>query len=142
MKQIQFEITTNPLEADLKTIDTGIAHYNQSRIGKQKYVPIGCFARIDHQVIGGISGNLFWNYLYIDIMWIHENYRKQGIGSKLIEKIERLSIKNEIYRSHLCTASFQAVEFYEKCGYTIFGKLEDMPEGETEFYLYKRLRPL
>ena len=40
-------------------------------------------------------------------------------------------IDRGICRSHLCTASFQSLRFYEKCGYPVFGKLDDMPGGET-----------
>ena len=74
-------------------------------------------------------------------MWINENYRRKGLGKKLITEIENLAIENGIFRNHLCTASFQSVGFYEKCEYAIFGKLDDMPEGETEYYLHKKLKP-
>jgi len=141
MKNIQIIATTNPEEEDKKIIDLGIDEYNLKRIGEQKYIPIASFAKENDQTIGGITGNLFWNYLYIDLMWIHETYRGKGIGRKLITAVENLAKENGIYRSHLCTASFQSLGFYEKCGYSIFGKLDDMPEGETEYYLYKKLTP-
>ena len=140
MEEIKIEAGINPSEVDIKIIDNGIDQYNDSKIGKQKNISVGSFARLGDKTIGGITGNLFWNYLYIDIMWIDERYRKSGIGRRLIEKIEQLSIENGIYRSHLCTASFQSVGFYEKCGYKVFGRLDNMPEGETEYYLYKRLK--
>lgn len=139
MEAIEFTATTNPKDEEIKIIDEGITEYNLQKNGQQKYIPIASFARVSNKVIGGITGNLFWNYLYIDLMWIDKNYRKKGIGRKLIKEIEKLSIENGIFRSHLCTASFQSREFYEKCGYTVFGKLDDMPEGETEYYLYKKL---
>lgn len=141
MKDIEIQAQIDPRDEDLKIIDEGIDRYNLEKIGEQKYISVGSFARKNGKMIGGICGNLFWNYLYIDMMWIEESHRKTGIGRQLIEAIEKLSIEHGIYRSHLCTASFQSVGFYEKCGYKIFGQLEDMPQGETEYYLYKRLSP-
>ena len=141
MGNINISSTTNPREDEIKIIDDGITEYNYKKIGHQKYIPVASFARFDDKIIGGITGNLFWNYLYIDLMWLDEKYRGKGIGRKLIDKIEKLSIENGIFRSHLDTASFQSLEFYKKCGYSVFGKLDDMPEGETEYYLYKKLQP-
>jgi hypothetical protein len=37
------------------------------------------------------------------------------------------------------THSFQARPFYEKCGYKVFGTLEDYPPGHAKFFLRKRL---
>ena len=140
METIRIEAKINPNNEEKKIIDQGITTYNLQKIGEQKYIPVASFAKIDNKIIGGITGDLFWNYLYIDLMWIEEGYRKQGIGKKLIKEIECLAVDNGIYRSHLCTASFQSLEFYKKCDYTIFGKLDDMPEGETEYYLFKKLK--
>lgn len=142
MDTIQITATTNPQNDDMKIIDQGILEYNLQKIGRQKYTPIASFAKIEDQIIGGITGNLFWNYLYIDLMWIHEDHRGKGTGRRLIDAVENLAVENGIFRSHLCTASFQSLGFYEKCGYAIFGKLDDMPEGETEYFLYKKLKPL
>jgi len=41
--------------------------------------------------------------------------------------------------SHLDTFDFQAKGFYEKLGYTVFGVLEDCPEGHNRYYMSKKL---
>ena len=140
MSKIEIEALVNPSKEDCKIIDDGITQYNIQQIGKQKYIPVGSFARKGDKVIGGITGNMYWNYLFIDLMWIEDEYRGQGIGKQLIDEFEKLSIKHGIYKSHLYTASFQSLDFYKKCGYSVVGQLEDMPEGETEYMLYKRLQ--
>ena len=142
MDTIQITATTEPKPEDTKIIDQGIAEYNLQKIGPQKYTPVASFAKKDGKIIGGITGNLFWNYLYVDLMWIHEDHRGKGTGRRLIDAVEKLAVENGIFRSHLCTASFQSLGFYQKCGYSVIGKLDDMPEGETEYYLFKRLKPL
>jgi len=40
---------------------------------------------------------------------------------------------------HLDTLSFQALPFYQKHGYAVFGALENHPVGHTRYFLKKKL---
>ena len=40
----------------------------------------------------------------------------------------------------LDTFSFQARGFYEKLGYTVFGRIDDYPPGQSRFWLRKHLQ--
>lgn len=66
------------------------------------------------------------NVLYIDILWVNENYRHQGLGSKLLEYVEDTAKAKGCYLIHLDTFDFQAKDFYLKHGYEIFGTLKDL----------------
>lgn len=33
-----------------------------------------------------------WNVVYVDILWVDESYRKQGLGTKLLDEIERIAV--------------------------------------------------
>jgi GNAT superfamily N-acetyltransferase len=145
MNDIEIQATVNPDSGDVKIINDGIIEYNKSKVGPQRNVAVGCFAREGDDVIGGITGNLFWNYLYIDIMWIDEKYRRNGIGRQLIEKIERLSVDNGISRSHqwislstetVCTGFFR-VEFgksYRKTRLTGLSNSSVRLSSECKFF--------
>lgn len=92
------------------------------------------------KVIGGLIGYVDWGrWLYIDVIWVDANYRKRGIGQYLIEVAEQKAIKKRIKRARLYTFDFQALSFYKKLGYTVYGELEDFPEGHTAYYLKKVL---
>jgi hypothetical protein len=41
--------------------------------------------------------------------------------------------------SHTETADFQALDFYLKSGYEVFGKLEGKPKGTTWYFIKKVL---
>ena len=91
-------------------------------------------------IIAGCVAKMYcWNVLYIDILWVDEHYRKQGLGSVLLKAVEQTAEEKGCYLVHLDTFDFQAKEFYEKYGYTLFGTLEDCPEGHCRYYLKKQL---
>ena len=89
-------------------------------------------------LIGGMNGGMAWGWLYVSHLWIESRMRGKGLGADLLARGEHLARQYGMYGAHLTTASFQARGFYEKQGYSVFGELEDMPPGETLFYMKKR----
>lgn len=81
--------------------------------------------------VGGIHGDMYWDWLYIDTLWVDEKYRGKGVGSQLLDDLERLAISKGVFGGHLETTDFQALEFYKKKGYKVFGELNDKPIGHT-----------
>jgi GNAT superfamily N-acetyltransferase len=92
------------------------------------------------EVIGGIHGELVWEWLYIQSLWVDESHRGRGIGARLLAAIEAAAVAKGFTRSHLETTDFQALEFYLRHGYEVFGKLEGKPAGATWYYIKKDLR--
>lgn len=89
-------------------------------------------------LIGGLNGGMAWGWLYVSHLWIQTPMRGMGLGAELMARGEQLARHYGMRGAHLTTASFQARGFYEKQGYSVFGELEDMPPGETLFYMKKR----
>ena len=102
---------------------------------------IEIYAEVKPQkLVGGLIGYIDWGWwLYIDTIWVDADYRKKGIGHYLVTSAEQKAKNKGIKRAKLCTFDFQALLFYEKLGYTVYGKLEDFPEGHTLYYLKKLL---
>jgi ribosomal protein S18 acetylase RimI-like enzyme len=91
------------------------------------------------KIVGGITGNAFWDHLHIDFLWVDQNIRGKGYGSKLLNNMEEFAIEKGCKLIYLDTFSFQAPEFYKKNGYEVFGILEDHPKGFNQYFLQKRL---
>jgi ribosomal protein S18 acetylase RimI-like enzyme len=102
---------------------------------------IEIYAEVKPQkLVGGLISYIDWGrWLYIDNIWINVEYRKKGIGQYLVTSAEQKAKTKGIKRARLCTFDFQALSFYQKLGYTVYGKLEDYPEGHTLYYLKKIL---
>ncbi|MCL2407141.1 MAG: GNAT family N-acetyltransferase [Defluviitaleaceae bacterium] len=92
------------------------------------------------EIIGGILSEVYcWNILCIDVLWVKDEHRNKGYASILINSVEDEARKIGCSISHLDTFDFQAKGLYEKLGYTVFGVLEDCPEGHNRYYMSKKL---
>ena len=78
-------------------------------------------------------------YIYIDALWVKEEYRNTKIGSQLLTEIEETAKEYDCHMVHLDTFDFQAKDFYIKQGYDIYGVLDDCPEGHKRYYMKKSI---
>src|SRR5271169_5672431 len=92
-----------------------------------------------NKVVGGLIGETYWGWLYIDSLWISEKLRRKNFGKTLIEKAESEARKRGVRNAFVNSFSFQAPGFYRKLGYREFGKLTDFPKGHTRHWLQKAL---
>ena len=91
-------------------------------------------------IIAGCTGYIYyWGCMYIDDMWVDENYRRQGLGSQALQAVEKAAETKGCHLIFLGTWDFQARPYYEKHGYTVFSTLKDNPKGHEDYELYKRL---
>ena len=137
------ETSDAPDPAELEALSRGLRHYNLSRLGPDafnNYAEIAVFARAeDGAILGGITGELMWEWLYIRIFWVSEAMRGQGIGSQLLRTIEQAALTRGFRHAHLETTSFQALDFYRKHGYQVFGEINNKPTGHHWYFLQKAL---
>lgn len=93
----------------------------------------------DGNVIGGILCNTFCKCMYIDVLWIDDNYRKKGFEKELVIKAEKIAKENGCVFAHTCTFSYQSPGFYKTLGYEVFGIIDDYPDNIKQYFLKKKL---
>ena len=94
----------------------------------------------DGKILAGIIVRMYcWRCIYIDTFWIDESMRCEGLGTLLLEEVERVAKENGSHLIHLDTFDFQAKDFYLAHGYSVFGELEDCPKGHTRYFMSKVL---
>lgn len=92
------------------------------------------------EIVGGITGKMNFNRCHISGLAIQKASQGGGYGVLLMEKAEEVAIDIGATIITVSTQDFQAREFYERLGYSVFGALEDCPfEGTTKFYMSKRI---
>jgi len=93
----------------------------------------------DNQFVGAVHGTITEDSMYIGWLVVKEKYKGQGIGSNLMQKMEKVAKEQNIYSIHLGTTGFQARKFYEKLGYKIFLIKENDPKGYNTYSMAKKL---
>jgi GNAT superfamily N-acetyltransferase len=123
-----------------EAIGGGINTYNTQHAGDDHAKRLCYVLRgANQQVIGGIIGVTYWNWLYIELLFIPEALRSKGYGRQLMQQAEEEARQRGAQHAYLDTFSFQAPEFYAKLGYRVFGELADFPLGQTRYFMTKEL---
>lgn len=139
MKNYVMDKSTNE-EANI--VNQGIVEYNSSKVPFTQEPAFISVNRVikgpDGEILAGINSELYcWNVLYIDILWVKDEFRQNGYGSVLLNEIEKIAKEKGCRLIHLDTFDFQAKDFYLKHGYEIFGVLEGCPAEHKRYYLKK-----
>ncbi|WP_447835097.1 GNAT family N-acetyltransferase [Aeromonas salmonicida] len=127
-----------PQDEELDALRIGLSGYNTAQAGTHLRERIASFIKDEQgKVLGGIVADIKWGWLHVDWLWIDEGIRKDGWGARLLATMEQYASDKGITKVHLETTSFQALPFYQKQGYTVFGELPDMPPGHITYFLKK-----
>ena len=126
---------------EIEYIDSTLGDFNKTQVqytSKMDFIPLNYHIKDDKgKIIAGINAFSCWQMVYISEFWVDAVYRKQGIGSCLINKIEEEAKSKGATASHADTFDWQAKDFYLKHGYEIFGTIENCPPGHRRFFLKK-----
>lgn len=69
-------------------------------------------------IIGSISGYCEAGVVYVGSLIVDKNYRKQGVGEKLMEEVVNFGKQSKAHKIWLTTGkNWQAVNFYEAIGF-------------------------
>ena len=132
--------TSDSISADERAaVIGGLVEFNVAQTGTEHrdYRELYVLARRDGELIGGLLGSTHWNWLFISHLWLAESARRSGVGRQLIEAAEQEAARRGCAHVHCDTFDFQALGFYQKLGFEIFGQLENYPPGHTRYYLQK-----
>lgn len=128
-------------ENDAEYIDDKLVEYNWSQVpAVHDFEPIGRKIQGDNDepLAAGFAGVNFWNIAFVEMLWVDEPHRNQGVGSSLLSDIEWEAKKNGACIM-LIDARDWNVDFFQKLGYTVYCTLDDYPNGYRKYKLLKRL---
>lgn len=134
----------NANDADKKVIREGIFAFNKGILGRGMLEKTFSVLLKDesNNIHGGILAYFDSESVFIDILWVDENSRHQGHGSKLLRAAENEACKLGCRYSTLDTWSFQAEEFYLKNGYERLGEIKNYYLHHSKIFLRKKLEGL
>ena len=122
-----------PSEADVRFVEEQLVAYNIATTSYNDYRPLAVFARDDGGTIrAGLTGFTWGGALKIEYLWVAEELRGQGYGSRLMLAAEQEALSRDCHLAVVDTHSFQAPHFYPKLGYVQCGLFEGWPVGHTD----------
>lgn len=93
----------------------------------------------DGKTIAGIVAGSTYDSLEIDYLFVDEEYRRNGLGTKLMKHVEDLAKSNGIKTILVNTYSFQAPEFYKKLGYKEMFVVDPCYKDYKQYFFIKKL---
>jgi GNAT superfamily N-acetyltransferase len=128
--------------ADVETILSGLRAANLrwiEPVREWERRDVGVVARRAGRMVAGATGQTAWAWLYIGRLWVAEELRGAGLGTRIVRRLESEAKARGCTGAWLDTFDFQAKPFYEKLGYRLFGELADFPPGHARHFLWRPL---
>ncbi len=115
---MNIEFTSTPASEDIDFLTQKI---NQETAEFGEAHPFAFFIRDErNQIIAGCNGSVIFGSIYTDQLWVHPNYRKNGLGHQLMEAVHDYGRRSGCSMATVATMSFQGAKtFYEKLGYVV-----------------------
>ena len=95
------------------------------------------------EIYGSVVGYTVLDYNFysngmIEMLYVHPDYRRQGVGTELIKHIESICKTEKLFTStNQSNLAMQGL--MNKRGYVSSGFIENLDEGDPEIVYFKRL---
>ncbi|MFJ4683409.1 GNAT family N-acetyltransferase [Streptomyces sp. NPDC088789] len=127
-------------EALQQRLDDELTAYNNQAAGTD--VPDELSVSVtdeDGELIGGLTGWIWGTLGGVDMLWVREDRRNEGWGSRLMRAAEEEAVRRGCTDMTVSTYTFQAPDFYLRRGYRETGRMDGVPGGHQDIYFHKTL---
>jgi SAM-dependent methyltransferase/GNAT superfamily N-acetyltransferase len=134
------QVEDEPDLRDLAFLEERLYEYNVSRTGADGGRWLTILRRDDGQaIVAGLHGWTWGDCFYVQSLWVHEDLRRQGWGTRLLRAAEAEATARGCRRALLWTLDYQAPSFYQRLGYQVIGRVEGFPGAHTIIHLRRDL---
>lgn len=133
-------VTDSPSSADRDAITQALVAFNDKMAGPSGFRPLAILIQDDvGNTVGGLWGKTAYDWLVVELFVVPEQFRGQNLGSDILSRAEQIARERGCIGVWLDTYEFQALGFYRKLGYELFGTVDDHPRGSRRFFVKKLL---
>jgi GNAT superfamily N-acetyltransferase len=142
---LRLSFEEKPSGADREFVDEALGAYNAPFLRNPGYSYFGIFVREDAgaargAIRAGLIGNCYAGWLFVALLWVHADFRRVGIGHRLMAEAERHGREFGCHSAWVDTFTFQGPNFYPKLGYVEFTRI-DYPPDHQRISFRKQLQP-
>jgi GNAT superfamily N-acetyltransferase len=136
---LRVAVDESPSAEDIGLVARGMRRHALAQISGEESPPIACFARDERAVVGGIVGRIIKRRMFVDLLWVEEARRGRGLGTALLQSMERVAGERGCRDVMLETLSGPAARLYETSGYRLLAQIPDYIPGFAKRVLLKSL---
>ena len=135
---MKIERTLTPSEQDINFLTQKI---NEETPDQGSAYPFAFFIRDNEDaIIADCNGSVIFGAIYTDQLWVSPDYRRQGLGQRLMEQVHHYGQEIGCRLATCATMSFQSARsFYEALGYQCDFERPGYIENATCVFLRKSL---
>ncbi|MEV0266943.1 GNAT family N-acetyltransferase [Streptomyces sp. NPDC050617] len=121
-------------------LNDGLIAYNNATAGADAAETLSVkITDADGQVAGGLTGWTWGGLFDIELVWVREDCRGDGWGRRIMAAAEAEAVRRGCDRAIVSSFTFQAPGFYERQGFTEFGRNGGLPGDHAKVHLRKTL---
>lgn len=127
-------------EEQVEDIESRLSSFDENYITYKMdgYIQIG--VEDDGKLIAGLDACITaFKILYVSTVFVDEEYRRKGIGARMIQEMEKRALAMGVNTVRLDTFNWQGKEFYETLNYQCVGQYDNTEDGYSEYFFLKRL---
>ena len=137
---VELDIEDEPRREDMARLNDHLYQFNARTTGVDDGRWLAIFVRdTAGQIEAGLHGWTWGDTGFVETLWIREDLRRRGLGSRLLAAAEDEIRRRGCHEVQLSTHSYQAPEFYRRLGYEVLAELPGWPGNTTRFFLRKAL---
>ncbi|HAT8893443.1 TPA: GNAT family N-acetyltransferase [Legionella pneumophila] len=138
---LKLTFAENPNPDDVHVLTNGIKSYAKQERGFESLDFFACFIRdADNKIVGGCSGGTLYGGLHIDNLWVSEQIRHQGWGTKLMHAALKYGQEKSCAFATVNTMDWEAIEFYKKLGFKLEFERHGFQKNSVFYFLRKELQ--
>jgi GNAT superfamily N-acetyltransferase len=140
MSEANLRVEDNPCPDDVAVLHERLYEANAAATGVNDGRWLSIFVRDASGNLGaGLHGWTWGGTGFVEALWVTENLRRRGLGSRLLLAAETEARRRGCHEMQLHTHSYQAPGFYERRGYEVIARLPGWPGNGTRIFFRKLL---
>ena len=135
-------LTNSPPPAARDAIVNPLVAFNSAVLGPPGASTFGVLIQNeDGTTLGGLWARTYYQWLFIELLYVPDAMRGQGLGGELLARAEAAALERGCVGAWLDTFNPDALRLYLAQGFEIFGELPSTPPSPKRYFLRKNLTP-
>ena len=134
---VELIVEDDPDPRDVEFLESMIRREASATMGLGDEVELAIFVRDGGRIVAGISGWTWGTCCELQSLWVEPGSSGRWLGSRLLAAAEAEAAARGCTQTVHFTYGFQARRFYERAGYELVSRIDDLPRG-TDVRWYRK----